>query len=152
MFWCFRENMTKAIDIAFSVLPSFIRKAAQFVYEDVGGKCVPNGVSSKYLAKQVGYFYFIIFNTQEKRISLKFNSSFKFMNLNFMFLGDIFHFSNNALFFLEYFQISKMLGDYFFSCDSLWLADQIASQNRSNETTKQNKNNVFIYYFAQHSR
>ncbi|PAV86263.1 hypothetical protein WR25_24272 [Diploscapter pachys] len=94
-----RENMTKATDIAFAALPSFIRRAAQFVYEDVGGKCVPNGVPSKYLAKQM----------------------------------------------------SKMLGDYFFSCDSLWLADQIASQNRSNETTKQNKNNVFIYYFAQHS-
>ncbi|PAV84171.1 hypothetical protein WR25_17173 [Diploscapter pachys] len=94
-----RENMTKASDIAFAALPSFIRRAAQFVYEDVGGKCVPNGVPSKYLAKQM----------------------------------------------------SEMLGDYFFSCDSLWLADQIASQNRSNETTKQDKNNVFIYYFAQHS-
>lgn len=39
-------------------------------------------------------------------------------------------------------QINQMVGDYFFTCDSIWLADQLAIAPVK----------VFIYYFDQLSR
>lgn len=37
--------------------------------------------------------------------------------------------------------VNQMVGDYFFTCDSIWLADQMDDAS----------GNVFIYYFDQHS-
>ncbi|CAD5212151.1 unnamed protein product [Bursaphelenchus okinawaensis] len=38
-------------------------------------------------------------------------------------------------------QVNQMVGDYFFTCDSIWLADQLSM----------GPGNVYIYYFDQHS-
>lgn len=38
--------------------------------------------------------------------------------------------------------VNQMVGDYFFTCDSIWLADQV---------TNLSKGNVFIYHFEQRS-
>ncbi|EFO85614.1 CRE-ACE-4 protein [Caenorhabditis remanei] len=45
-------------------------------------------------------------------------------------------------------QMNQIVGDYFFSCDSLWLADQIRSTHRS---STRKPPNVFVYYFTQSS-
>lgn len=39
-------------------------------------------------------------------------------------------------------QINQMVGDFFFTCDSIWLANQLSDSVA----------NVFIYYFDQLSR
>lgn len=38
--------------------------------------------------------------------------------------------------------VNQMVGDYFFTCDSIWLADQIVNKS---------KGNVYIYHFEQRS-
>ncbi|CAJ0566457.1 unnamed protein product, partial [Mesorhabditis spiculigera] len=41
-------------------------------------------------------------------------------------------------------QVNQMVGDYFFTCDSIWLADKVAADPTNNAQ-------VYIYYFDQHS-
>ncbi|UMM18214.1 hypothetical protein L5515_014382 [Caenorhabditis briggsae] len=45
-------------------------------------------------------------------------------------------------------QMNQIVGDYFFSCDSLWLADQICSTPNG---SLKNPPKVFVYYFTQSS-
>lgn len=42
-------------------------------------------------------------------------------------------------------QVNQMVGDYFFTCDSLWMADKLTEKRNGKEKTGQ----VFIYHFAQ---
>ncbi|GMT37181.1 hypothetical protein PFISCL1PPCAC_28478, partial [Pristionchus fissidentatus] len=40
-----------------------------------------------------------------------------------------------------------MVGDYFFTCDSIWMADKLTEKRNGNEKSAK----VFIYHFAQTS-
>ncbi|CAB54444.2 Carboxylic ester hydrolase [Caenorhabditis elegans] len=49
-------------------------------------------------------------------------------------------------------QMNQIVGDYFFSCDSLWLADQFRSIPRVKSSSPQRKpGKVFVYHFTQSS-
>ncbi|EGT44922.1 hypothetical protein CAEBREN_08184 [Caenorhabditis brenneri] len=47
-------------------------------------------------------------------------------------------------------QMNQIVGDYFFSCDSLWLADQFRSTQHGGSTLRKHPK-VFVYYFTQSS-
>lgn len=42
-------------------------------------------------------------------------------------------------------QVNQMVGDYFFTCDSLWMADKLTEKRNG----KEKSGKVFIYHFAQ---
>lgn len=58
------------------------------------------------------------------------------------FLAEQVFFIYSFISYILLFKINQMVGDYFFTCDSIWLADQMDDA----------AGKVFIYYFDQFSR